>query len=379
MTLSRAVPAALSPRARSFSVAAIVLCAAAQQLVGQTESCEPRGDAGNLEGTVRERSSLLPLPGVRLVVTWSEGSRETVTDARGDYVMCALPPGTPMSAVARFQSFASSVAEFVIPDGARVRQDLLVDLQVGTSPEEGAGRIAGTLLDEGTGAPISGAVVVLIDHAAQALTDSSGAFRLDGVPAGEGRLEVRHIAYGRQEAAVDVPANAAVGVVLHLAMEPVDVEPLDIVVESIRDLGLETRGFYERQEMGEKLGLGHFFTADDIRRRQPRLITHMIADIPGAVLDCGGGPLSQRCEVRFGRNAPTVGCRRANVYIDGAKVIRSDWEPPGGTEGEPAHQIDQLIAVSSIAGMEIYPSTASTPAEFTGMTGQCGTIVIWSK
>lgn len=67
-------------------------------------------------------------------------------------------------------------------------------LPAGTKP-----RLAGRVLDAGTGRPVPGVVLRLVGIAGDTVTDGDGWFRLTDLPSGEQRIEAHHPEYGRVE------------------------------------------------------------------------------------------------------------------------------------------------------------------------------------
>lgn len=190
-------------------------------------------------------------------------------------------------------------------------------------------------------------------------TNRQGYFDLGEISSGTYRIRVEHLGYGPVEEMVTVPANRTVDLQAELSPDPVALEP--IVVSTVRDRRLEIKGCYERKRWGERLGLGHFITREDIERRRPLRITHMIVELPGVELVCNRG---NRCGVRMRRR-----CGGAAVVVDGIEI---------GSYGSFV-SIDDVIRPYEIGGVEIYKGPASTPAEFTGLEGNCGVVVIWSR
>lgn len=339
-------------------------------------------DAASLYGVVRLQSDV-PVSGVFVLVTWESGQAEASSGADGSYLVCSVPYDTPINVVAVGASALADAIELRLPQPDRYELDIALRT-IGPGVTTGTGGISGTAVDSDTNEPIVGARIRVPDAGVDALTGSDGTFRLAGLASGERTLVLEHVAYGRREAVVHVSAAATAVVRLRVSARPIELEPLEVVVEGTRVHSLEVRGFYERQRWAEATGRGHFFTEEDIRRRNPRLISHLIADVPGTILDCSGDPRGRSCQLRFiGSTGIGAGCERANVYIDGARAIRSDNQSirvpdrPGGVM-QPTG-LDQLIAPQEIAAIEVYPSAASLPAEFGGSMGQCGAIVIWSK
>lgn len=168
-----------------------------------------------------------------------------------------------------------------------------------------------------------------------------------------------------------------------LTPDPVELEP--IVATATRPRRLEIKGFYERKYWGEQLGGGTFFTAEDIERRNPVRITHMVADAPGVRL--GGCTLrGYGCKLystTHSRGFSDQGCK-LNIYLDGILAIRGSaerWSLASGVLGDmnPRDSINDLVLPIEIAGIEVYTGAASLPAEFSGSDARCGAVVIWTK
>lgn len=343
------------------------------RVVAQDPACPEDDRTGRLTGVVYDEGRTLGLPGVTVNARWADGSAVVETGPDGTFEICGLPAGETVTAIANFAGLSSAPFEFSVAAGADVTQDLLVGMVAADAPRMEAGRVTGSVIDAVTREPIEAAAIGVVGHGFESLTNADGRFVLNGVPEGPQVVQLRHLAYGTQHADVQVRAGASTSILVEVRQQPIEVEPLTVTIEAVRDLGLEIRGFYERQEWHEKLGLGHFFTFEDIERRKPRLISHMIADVPGTRLDCSSGPGLFSCELSFVGIPRTAGCQRADVYIDGLNVIKSDGLSAG------AHKIDELVNPAEIAGVEVYPGPASTPAEFSGASGSCGVVAIWTR
>ena len=73
----------------------------------------------------------------------------------------------------------------------------------------------------------------------------------------------------------------------NLSVDPIELEPL--VVTVVRNSRLERRGYYERREIGEKVGNGVFFDIEEIRKLMPSRVTNLLQWVPGVRIDCSGG------------------------------------------------------------------------------------------
>lgn len=102
--------------------------------------------------------------------------------------------------------------------------------------------VAGRILDRTTARPVVDALVILGGTGREAVTNSAGVFRLEEVPAGEYRLEVRHLAYGVHADTVHVGAGRKISLEIALSPEAIELEPLQVEVYSARDLRARASG-----------------------------------------------------------------------------------------------------------------------------------------
>ena len=135
---------------------------------------------------------------------------------------------------------------------------------------------------------------------------------------------------------------------------------LDIasVAASLQDVVVEEspgrlQEFIEHRKASK---FGKFFDQNEIREKNPRYLSEMFRNIPGARLEAvagGGNKLLLR------------GCK-PKIWLDG--VIAQFAE------------IDEVIAPSEIAGLEVYSSWAGVPAQYMDRENRaCGTVIIWSR
>lgn len=128
---------------------------------------------------------------------------------------------------------------------------LAIVMPIATGPvssQQAAGRshgiIAGMVVDAGTGAPLTGALVVLetvldgavlrpagsgrfISRGITAVTGNDGVYRLTGLPPGPYRLYVRHLAY--REAAVDLElSQSTFHLSVGLVVQPIRLQPVEV-------------------------------------------------------------------------------------------------------------------------------------------------------
>ncbi|HEX8317743.1 carboxypeptidase regulatory-like domain-containing protein [Longimicrobium sp.] len=241
-----------------------------------------------------------------------------------------------------------------------------------------AGVVAGVVFDSAQGAPLPGATVALVGTPYSAHTDSAGAFRIAGVPAGRYEVAFTHPrvdSVGRRVAAVPVqvgasgesrvslalpaiPASAQVATRRSVQSDTVQLAEVVVTAEA-RDRNLEGRGFYER----ERRGMGVHWSGDEFRANgRGRITDHIsgtrrifarpVRDGDFAFVQSNGG---KECWVP--------------VFLDGVRV--------------PARRLNDLQR-DDVVGVEIYEES-DVPGEFmvaghyaAGGGGACGAIVVWT-
>ena len=113
---------------------------------------------------------------------------------------------------------------------------------------QATGSVRGTVVDDGGGAPLAGAVVTLGEVGLSTTTAEDGAFVIAGVPAGDYTLTVTREGFAPLASAVTVAAGQAVPVALRLPVA--EFEELVVVTGVQGELGLTGE-----TETGSRLGL----------------------------------------------------------------------------------------------------------------------------
>ena len=382
-------------RAASFALAgAAILLAAGSRLAAQSPPLAPSRSIvtcpadmdpslTGLAGIVRDTLQGILIPGATVSATWTEdeGQRRTISveaDNAGVYVLCGLPPLKDVTVSARFPSFRTEPAQVNIAPGPPAGWDILVGVEEGAlaSLLTVPGRIVGRVVDRRSRRPVEAASIILSDtllaEDRQSMTDGSGRFMFTDLDPGMYRVAVDHITFDPLDQLVHLPSDRTVQVDFELSADPIELAP--IVVTALREKRLELQGFYDRRELGEAIGAGVFLTRDDIHDAGAIRVTHYLGRIPGVRTECTGGA-NNNCIIRMTRGVPSLmnraeyGCRNANVYLDGVRVIR---------DGGGGESIDNFVSTSEIAGIEVYRGPSELPAEFGGAVGRCGAIVIWT-
>ena len=327
--------------ARLVYILAALFGVGSVSLAAQQADC---GDSASVLVTVLDEAGSIALPGAIVIFRWTDAERvpvREVTDADGRVRVCVPRDASEAVVWAEFGDHSSVQAA---PARLTPGEEREIQLRIFSSVP--SGRLIGRLVDRETDRPVATAVVRVVGRTDEVASDRRGRFRLTGVPAGQHELRIRRLGYAPLRHTIEVISNLTTELEIGLVRDPVALEPL--IVSTTRSRRLEIKGFYERRHWGELLGLGTFYTVEDIERRNPLRISHMVE-----------GHIGIRTDMINAR----TGCGM-KVYLDNLEV--------GG-------DIDQFVLPLEVAGVEIYRAAASLAAEFGGSDSRCGVVAVWTK
>ena len=313
-------------------------------------------DAGAVFGVVLDADSEEPLADAEVQISWTELSvgrevisyqpqqRTATTDASGRFRLCYLPVDLSADIFAARGSDSTSAVHVTYEQSAFGMATIFLDTPgtracrdtVSAAVRRGA-TLRGVVVDS-AGKPVVGARVGFASSRDAAVTDSAGAFSLEGQRAGTQALVVRRLGYAPAEVIVNLTRRAPRDVRVRLdAFVPV----LDaVLVEARRMRSLDRVGFTGRA----RTGAGRYLTQADLDRRNAMRISDFLTMMPGL-----------RRAGAFGEN-----CIR--YWVDGIK-----WQ------ADP----DEFMTPSEVAAIEVYPPNF-VPAEFHDFNS-CSVVVIWTK
>lgn len=254
-------------------------------------------------------------------------------------------------------------------------------------PAQGQSVLHGTVLDDSSLDPISGAEVVLLNDRnrtiARTLSDTAGSFRFSITRAGHYAFSASRIGYRTATSPTfEVLEGDSVTLELRLDTEAVLLAPLEITARS-RTASPVLDGFYHRMERG----FGHYFTAEDIQRRNAFYLSDVLTAVPGVRIGSSqrGG---RGRNISMARALPGEGGCPVQVFLDGFHMNpRVLMAVEGDTAGrpvtsfrtDPGFVLDDVVSPSAVEGIEVYRGVSSVPAEFIAPDSRCGTVVIWTK
>jgi hypothetical protein len=220
--------------------------------------------------------------------------------------------------------------------------------------QQHASVIMGTVKDEG-GKSIPDVEITALKTGTTVHTDSTGKFTLGDLPTGSIDLSFRRLAFEPVLASLRISANDTTDVEVTLSVVSQKLNGVVVVADPVR-----RRTLYAF-EVRRKTGTGYFITRDDIVKGHPAMLSDMMRTVPGSRLV----PTSLgRTALRFGRTGRSD-CP-PQFFIDGIEVSNFN--------------LDEMPPVD-VEGIEIYAGAAGLPPEFNrlGGTGNCGTVVIWTR
>ena len=259
-------------------------------------------------------------------------------------------------------------------DGARFASgDLVAERASGSGVV-----VSGTVVADSTMEPVANVELSLPGLGRATLTDDRGAFRLPNVPAGQHRFLARRVGFGPVDTVVSVGAK-------NLTMRRV-ILPRIVLLDSVSVTASRIDRFLLSFEEHQKIGLGHFFTRDDLAKVEGQSLPTILRLTPGVRIMPGTGSHAWLTSGRGQRSLGSAsiggvdsesaarGARRAcyaHVYLDNSLVY-------GGRSGERLFNLG-TISAADIEAMEYYSGPAQTPARYTRLNAVCGVLVIWTR
>ena len=257
---------------------------------------------------------------------------------------------------------------------AAIRLSVLIFL---ISPSLGSAQtLSGVVLDRGTGEPIEGVSVMLLDSddrvTAGGLTGRSGEFLLDAPWTGRFRLRCERIGYAQTTSPeIDLLPPDTFQVEMGLSVEAVELAPMTIVSDRealVINPRMARWGYYDRRIQYGKSGTGraYFLEYEAIQKRHPGRVTDMFTDLSGVkVIPTGRRGISVRSTRSALGDFSGRGCP-LTFYLDGVRLAMDDWE-----------SINDFVVPPELAAIEVYVR-APYPIEYAPAGNDCGCVLVWT-
>ncbi len=214
--------------------------------------------------------------------------------------------------------------------------------------------MSGIVVDT-AGVPMPGVEVTLLRDSVstivlrQTRSLADGTFYFENVARGVAYLRVRHLGYRISV----TPLRTDTLFALRPVRITMSTAPLELASVHIDAKSSAMKEFDERRR---KRGTGHFVDRAEIEKRRPAYASEILAYFPGSSL---------RQSSRGGNQSRVRGCK-PSIWLDGIQAYGAE--------------LDDVVRVGDIEGMEIYSSWSGVPAQF-GNRGDrsCGAILVWTK
>lgn len=350
---------------------------------------------GVVLGRVLDEESGEPVAGARVWFGWGDAATPDPADAvdravadagqgataeadsAGRFVACGMALDRRVAVEARggTDTLTFSPGRRVATLTLRSDPDAAVELADREATGGAGTELTGTVRARGTGEPLPGARLELIDADRTVTAETGGRFTASNLSAGSHRLVVEHLGYRTDTVQVALEAGTATFVELTAETDPVELGGLEVSVErQVRDRQL--RGFYRRMERG----VGRFASKEDVERWG---VMSAVRRMPNTqIRPCyQGGAIKTRVPDCYRLTKATRGGALSlesscspRVYIDGTRVA-SDASV-GGTLS--AFNAVLSLPPDAIEGIEVHEA-GSVPPEYGGVGSNCGVMLVWTS
>jgi hypothetical protein len=329
---------------------------------------EHADSSGAIAGRVLDAASGMPFTNASVSVSWVElrvsaahvdrtpRKFTAMADDAGRFALCGIPFDIPVRVMATTRTgLATGDLDLQVQPFSLLHHDLLVAPTAVSGRMRGGARVAGHV-QRTNGNALERAQVLLIGTGQSTLTDASGNFALDSLPAGTREIEARAIGLIPANTIVDLRDGTTATASLSLSARVVT---LDAVTVFGKAPNRSEAGQFAERSRGV---FGRFFTADQIKRIAPISVPELLRIVPGLKVSTAPGSLMSTITSRGdGFDSACL----PDVFIDGFNIA------------DGAISLDNLVKPSDIGALEVYVDPNTVPIQF--KRGACGSIVIWTR
>ncbi len=243
----------------------------------------------------------------------------------------------------------------------------------------------GRVIRQGDGLPVAAADVWLASVDKHVTTDSTGAFRVDGLPVGLQLVQVRHLGFDVARDTIMLSPEHDNVRTYALAVQAASLDTVRTVAANQKYVSPRLKAFEDRRLSGQG---GRFISDSTMRQSENMSLTNLVAGhIPGLMQvfqNLGTALVSTRkaCKglVLLGNNGTTgaSSCKPNQpdcyvaIYLDGVLQYSTKF---GGTPPDLA----KMVSVSNLAGAEFYADAASAPVGMNSDDDGCGSLWLWTR
>ncbi|MBW8770393.1 MAG: carboxypeptidase regulatory-like domain-containing protein [Gemmatimonadetes bacterium] len=264
---------------------------------------------------------------------------------------------------------------------------------------QGTSTLTGRVVDS-TGAPIRGATVRVPQLERAAKADSTGQFKLDGLPTGRVTIVGEAPGFVGKRAEVTIPANGTVEQAFSLVPNAHVLANVEVRARTRKQLPLKLQEFAMRRNSSSA---GRFLGPEDLVKYNGHPLTDALKTVMvGARFQRAAtgemNIISSRslnpASIRQSANIKPCGVQ---IWQDGALLSDPNQSlevmlpPPGGNNPNASRSISTMkvgadhdydvsnLLTNDYMAVEYYSDLASTPPGFRTGTPSCGTLVLWTR
>lgn len=189
------------------------------------------------------------------------------------------------------------------------------------------------------------------------------------------RLDVRRIGYQPMSLTLDAWPDTG----LRIVMAPLARSLSAVRIEADRVLSLAYHGFYQRMADVERgINRGFFVTPEEMETRPGSRITDFLEGRHGVRVEMVKEGGQKGRPGRTGLQPQGIDGCRMEIYIDGHRFYGLGRPDPWAMRGGDSF-INEVVQVTDIAGIEVYPRSVQAPPKFQSLNGLCGVMLIWTR
>ena len=197
----------------------------------------------------------------------------------------------------------------------------------------GSGAVfSGRVVRAPDGSPLAGSDVSLAGADRHVVTDSGGAFRVDGLPSGTQLVELRHVGFQARRDTVTLSAGTEVVRTYTLLAQTAQLDTVKTVSAGRKYTSPMLRAFEARRLSGQG---GRFVSDSEFRKSENSTLANVLTRIPGVSLYRGQTLVSSRKACRGLAFQPKAGCVRGQpdcyvtIYLDAAMLYTARMADDG--------------------------------------------------
>ncbi len=248
-----------------------------------------------------------------------------------------------------------------------------VALPLGAQSGTGTAGIAGRVLDAATRTPVPHAIIEIRSQSRQAETDSTGRFRIEGLQPQIVVVYIRSLGYEAVQRSLNLFSGRTVSAEYLLVTSAVALPDVTVTGADPRGI-LELSGFEDRRRMG----MGQYYTEAEISRHLQRRVSDLLRDAQGMRIARGGSNEFYAVSTRQVMTSIIPSRNRTvcflDIFLDGMVIYSADR----AVRGIPPPDLNYLVPLSDLVGVEVYTGIASVPAEYRRQGSSCGAILFWT-